>query len=40
MADQKVELYAHVHKVSNNEAKRRLGKKSVIKKQNMAPKEK
>lgn len=32
MADPKVELYAYTHKVSNNEAKRRLGRKSAIKK--------
>lgn len=40
MADPQVELYAYQHKLSNNEAKRRLGKKSAIKKHVAAPKEK
>lgn len=42
MADLKVENFAFANKVSNNEAKRRMGKKSAIKKQGApaAPKEK
>jgi hypothetical protein len=36
MADPKVELYAHQHKLSNNEAKRRMGRKSAIKKHTAA----
>lgn len=31
MAAQNVEQYAHAHKLSNNEAKRRMGRKSAVK---------
>lgn len=36
MADAKVEAYAYAHKLSNNEAKRRMGRKSAIKKHTAA----